>query len=242
MARIKLIDRADMNADQARVYDAAKSAGGPLGGPYYAYIRLPKLFEAAQNLRGTLAAGPLSKREQQVVNLCVARHWNARYPWHAQVRASLTAGISQTVVDAINAGNTPDLPDAREKTCYTVSREILANKALSAETFAAALKSNGRGEPRGAGRDHRQLLDDLHDGGHIRHRAAGDRSNAVEDLRRTSRREKAGGCPAFSLFFGSRNYFTSVRPVMSSRLPYMIALRFFFGMSMLSRIFSVSRM
>ena len=143
MTRIAIVDRADMNADQARVYDAAKSAGGPLGGPYYAYIRLPKLFEAAQNLRGTLASGPLSKREQQVVNLCVARHWNARYPWFAQVRASLTAGISQAIIDAINAGKTPDLPDAREKTCYTVSREILANKALSADTFAAALKTMG---------------------------------------------------------------------------------------------------
>jgi hypothetical protein len=107
MARIKLIDRADMNADQARVYDAAKSAGGPLGGPYYAYIRLPKLFEAAQNLRGTLASGPLSKREQQVVNLVVARHWNAKYPWFAQVRASLTAGISQAIIDCPIHGRRP---------------------------------------------------------------------------------------------------------------------------------------
>jgi 4-carboxymuconolactone decarboxylase len=142
-ARIKLIDRADMNADQARVYDAAKSAGGPLGGPYYAYIRIPKLFEAAQNLRGTLAAGPLSKREQQVANLVIARHWNARYPWHAQVRGSITAGISQAIIDAINAGKTPDLPDAREKTCYTVVREILNNKSLSNETYAAAEKTMG---------------------------------------------------------------------------------------------------
>ena len=143
MTRLAIIDRADMNAEQARVYDAAKQAGGPVGGPYTAYIRLPKLFEAAQNLRGCLAAGPLSKREQQIVNLVVARHWNARYPWFAQVRASLTAGISQAIVDAINAGQTPDLPDAREKTCYTVPREILSNKALSSETYAAAEKTMG---------------------------------------------------------------------------------------------------
>ena len=89
MARIPTIERAAMNAEQARVYDAAKQSGGPVGGPYYAYIRLPKLFEASQNLRGCLAAGPLSKREQQIVNLVVARHWGARYPWFAQVRGSL---------------------------------------------------------------------------------------------------------------------------------------------------------
>lgn len=48
MARIKILGRADMNAEQARVYDAAKATSGIVGGPYYAYIRLPKLFAAAQ--------------------------------------------------------------------------------------------------------------------------------------------------------------------------------------------------
>ena len=76
MVRIAILDRADMNADQARVYDAAKQSSGIVGGPYYAYIRLPKLFEACQNLRGSLSSGSLSAREQQIVNLVVARHWN----------------------------------------------------------------------------------------------------------------------------------------------------------------------
>jgi len=143
MARIPLIDRADMNAEQGRVYDAAKASGGPVGGPYYAYIRLPKLFEAAQNLRGTLGSGPLSRREQQVVNLTVARYWGAKYPWHAQARASLTVGIAQSVIDAINARKTPELPDAREKTCFVVAKELLANKGLSNETYAAAEKTMG---------------------------------------------------------------------------------------------------
>ena len=46
MPRIKILDRADMNAEQGRVYDAAKQGSGIVGGPYYAYIRLPKLFAA----------------------------------------------------------------------------------------------------------------------------------------------------------------------------------------------------
>jgi hypothetical protein len=143
MARITTLDRANMNADQARVYDEAKASNSPVGGPYTAYIRLPKLFEAAQNLRKCLSGGPLSKREQQIVNLTVARHWNARYPWFAQVRASIAAGIDQGTIDAINARKTPNLTDAREKTCYTVANEILANKGLSGETFAAAEKTMG---------------------------------------------------------------------------------------------------
>jgi 4-carboxymuconolactone decarboxylase len=143
MTRIAIMDRADMNAEQARVYDAAKQSSGIVGGPYHAYIRLPKLFEACQNLRACLSAGPLSRREQQIVNLVVARHWNARYPWFAQVRGSLAAGIDQAVIDAINARKTPSLADGRERACFVVASELLASKGLSDETYAAAEKTMG---------------------------------------------------------------------------------------------------
>jgi 4-carboxymuconolactone decarboxylase len=143
MTRIAILDRAGMNAEQGRVYDAAKGSGGPVGGPYYAYIRVPKLFEAAQNMRACLGGGPLSPRERQIVNLTVARHWGARYPWCAQVAASLKAGVEQSVIDAINARKTPSLSDAREKTCYTVAGELLANKRLSEQTYAAAARAMG---------------------------------------------------------------------------------------------------
>jgi 4-carboxymuconolactone decarboxylase len=143
MARIPIIDRADMTAEQARVYDKAKNSSGIVGGPYYAYIRLPKLFEACQNLRECQAPGPLSRREQQIVNLTVARHWNARYPWFAQVRRSLSVGLDQPIIDAINARQTPSLADARERTCFALSRELLANKRLGDETYAAAEATMG---------------------------------------------------------------------------------------------------
>jgi len=74
MSRIAIIDRDAMNVEQVRVYDAAKQSDSPVGGPYYAYIRLPKLFQAAQDLRASLSSGPLSRREQQIVNLVIARH------------------------------------------------------------------------------------------------------------------------------------------------------------------------
>jgi 4-carboxymuconolactone decarboxylase len=143
MTRIPIVDRADMNAEQARVYDAAKQSSGIVGGPYLAYIRLPNVFGASQNMRAALASGPLSRREQQIVNLAVARHWNARYPWFAQVRNSLALGIEQAVIDAINARKTPSLADARERTCFAVASELLANKKLSGESYAAAEKTMG---------------------------------------------------------------------------------------------------
>ena len=143
MTRIAIIDRAEMNAEQARVYDTAKQTSGIVGGPYYAYIRLPKLFEACQNLRTSLASGPLSPREQQIVHLAIARHWNAQYPWCAQVRRSLSVGIERPIIDAINARTNPNLGNPRERTCFIVSSELLANRGLSDETYAAAQEVMG---------------------------------------------------------------------------------------------------
>jgi 4-carboxymuconolactone decarboxylase len=143
MTRIAIIDRANMNTEQTRVYDAAKGTSGIVGGPYLAYIRLPNVFEASQHLRAALSSGPLSRREQQIVNLAVARHWNARYPWYAQVRNSLAIGIEQPIIDAINARKTPSLADARERTCFAVAKEILADKGLSDASYAAAEKTMG---------------------------------------------------------------------------------------------------
>jgi 4-carboxymuconolactone decarboxylase len=143
MARIAILERDNMNVEQARVYDAAKQSSGIVGGPYYAYIRLPKLFDACQSLRASLSSGPLSLREQQIVNLVVARHWNAQYPWFAQARRSLSIGIQKAVIDAINTHGTPSLADARERTCFAVARELLSNKDLSDDSYAAAEKTMG---------------------------------------------------------------------------------------------------
>src|ERR1700745_2418230 len=172
MTRIAIIDRADMNTEQARVYDAAKQSSGIVGGPYYAYIRLPKLFEACQNLRASLSSGPLSPREQQVVNLVVARHWNARYPWFAQVRRSLAVGIEQGVIDEINAHGNPSLTNAREHTCLVVARELLAQQGPRRRNLCRCGKGDGAAKSGGVDRFDWQLFDDVYDGQHVRDRTA----------------------------------------------------------------------
>ena len=94
-------------------------------------------------MRACLGSEPLSGRERQIAHLVIARHGNSRYPWFAQVRASLAVGLEQAVIDAINARKTPDLTDTRERTCFVVARELLANKGLSDEAYAAAEKTLG---------------------------------------------------------------------------------------------------
>lgn len=138
MTRIKILDRDDMNAEQGKVYDDVKAAGGPLGGPYWAYIRNPALMRLAQDVSNCLRASDLSDRERQIAVLTVVRHWGGQYPWAVQVKASLAAGVDSEIVDAINARQTPPLSDAREKAAHKVAKELLADHGLSDATYAEA--------------------------------------------------------------------------------------------------------
>ena len=138
MTRIAILDRDHMNAEQGKLFDDVKTEGGPLGGPYWAYIRFPRLMRLAQDISTCLGQGGLSKRERQLAIMATIRFWGAAYPWAVQTRASLGMGISQGIIDAINKGAPPALSDARENTAYDVAVELLGNKRLSDATYAAA--------------------------------------------------------------------------------------------------------
>jgi 4-carboxymuconolactone decarboxylase len=144
MTRFEILTREDMNEEQGRVYDEIKAKDGRVrGGPYWAYIRNPDFMrlhnEMSRYIRGTSLTG----RERQIAVLAVVRHWSAAYPWAVQVRASLAEGVDQEIIDAINAGERPQLDDPGEKAAYDVARELVGEKGLSDATYAAAEKQFG---------------------------------------------------------------------------------------------------
>ncbi len=146
MTRITVLEREDMNPEQGKLFDEVKAEGGPVGGPYWAYIRFPKLMRLAQDISSCLGQGGLSKRERQLSVLAIARFWGAEYPWAAQAAAAAKIGLEREIVDAINAGGRPNLADAREKMAYELTRELLETKKLSESTYAAAAKMFGEKE------------------------------------------------------------------------------------------------
>jgi 4-carboxymuconolactone decarboxylase len=136
--RIPDLDRAAMTAERARLYDATRAAGGIVTGPFRAWIRWPRIFRAAQALRSAVAPDPLTIRERQLVFLIVARHYGARYPWHAQVRESFAAGLDQAAIEAINDGRRPGLADPAETCCCETAAELVATGRLGDAGYAAA--------------------------------------------------------------------------------------------------------
>jgi 4-carboxymuconolactone decarboxylase len=138
MTRIAILTPDDMNDEQRAVIEASKAAGKPHGGPFWAYIRKPKLMQALHNMTDCIADSTLSAREQQIVTLTVARFWNAKYPWAAQSRNGLKAGLTQNEIGAINARAALPTENKRELLVHKIAGELLANKSLSDATYAAA--------------------------------------------------------------------------------------------------------
>jgi len=146
MTRIAVLKREEMNAEQGKVFDDVKAAGGPLGGPYWAYIRYPELMRRTQDLSNCLGQGGLPKRARQIAILAIARYWGAAYPWAAQGRAADAIGIEKEIIDTINNGGTPVLSDPREKMAYDVTLSLLRDKKLDDAKFAEAAKLFGEKE------------------------------------------------------------------------------------------------
>ena len=138
MTRIAILSLDDMNHEQRAVIAASKANGKPHGGPFWAYIRNPKLMQSLHNMTDAIADSTLSGREQQIVALTVARFWNANYPWAAQSRNGLKVGLTQAEIDAINARAELPTADKRELLAHKIANELLADKGLSDATYAAA--------------------------------------------------------------------------------------------------------
>ena len=64
MTRIKILPREEMNEDQGSVYDQIGEEGGPRAGPYWAYIRHPKLMRLCQDLGNWFRGSGRSGRER----------------------------------------------------------------------------------------------------------------------------------------------------------------------------------
>jgi 4-carboxymuconolactone decarboxylase len=141
MTRIAILTPDDMNDEQRAVIAASKANGKPYGGPFWAYIRNPKLMQSLHNMADYIADSTLSAREQQIVTLTVARFWGAKYPWAAQCRNGLKVGLTQEEIDAINARGALPTAAKRELLAHQIAKELLADKGLCDATYASAAAS-----------------------------------------------------------------------------------------------------
>jgi 4-carboxymuconolactone decarboxylase len=128
-----------MAPDQQAVYDRIVGPDGDIGGgPYVGYAYSAEVWrlhdEASRHLLECSLTGP----QVRIISLMTVRHWKAPYPWGAQAKRAVAAGLDPAIIEAINDGKTPEFDDPQDAAVHAATGELLATGTLSDKGFKAA--------------------------------------------------------------------------------------------------------
>ncbi|OAE50935.1 carboxymuconolactone decarboxylase family protein [Achromobacter mucicolens] len=141
MSRIPLPTPDTMTDDQKRVYE--KIVSGPRGrlvGPLRAALHSPELAERWQALGALLRFGTsLAPRVSELAIVVTARRWNSQIEWHIHAQAARAAGISDAVLDAIQARETPVFDNPDDAVVYEFARQIQETGQVEPDLYAQAV-------------------------------------------------------------------------------------------------------
>jgi 4-carboxymuconolactone decarboxylase len=143
--RILEIPEDELTAEQKKVFDDLVAGRGRLLTPYKIWIHSPALAAAMETI-GTFLNKKcsLSEREVELTIVIIANHWQGTYVQTVHAKRCVELGYPQEAMDAIKAGETPDLPDGREKAIYDLCQIAMAPGAGSDDVYDRAAAALGR--------------------------------------------------------------------------------------------------
>lgn len=139
MTRIPVLSRDDMDADQQAIHDRIVGDNGRVGfGPAIGYAYSAGVWDIHNRSSAHLLDCSLTPAQVRIVSLMTVRHWKAAYPWSAQAKTALKAGLDPKVIEAINDGIQPEFENDDDAAVYAATSELLATGTLSDDGFRAA--------------------------------------------------------------------------------------------------------
>ncbi len=148
--RIEPLEPRDLDAEQARVLEAMLagprgksgflSPERPVGGPFAPWLRSPGFAHRAQELGAFVRyRTSLDPRLSELAIIVVGAAWRAGYEFAAHAPMAIRAGVSREVVDALARGEPPSLEREDERIVHAFARELVENRRVSEERYAAAV-------------------------------------------------------------------------------------------------------
>lgn len=138
-ARIPLLCADELTPEQREIYH--KVVSGPRGqmiGPLRAAIHSPELAALWSDLGEFLRFRTcLPPRLNELAILVTARRWTSQVEWWVHARACATAGMPESVIEAIGAKRAPVFFDVAELEVYEFSRTLQQSGQVQAETYEA---------------------------------------------------------------------------------------------------------
>lgn len=146
MARLKELNKDDFNEEQAAAYEEIVKRFPRLGGPYLAYIRVPKFLQLNKATGDYLRNNSVDPRLRLIIVLSAAHFWKAEFVWGVNVRNGLKEGFDQATIDAINDSNPGSMSDPADRLVYELTTRLLTDKAINDALYAQLIEEFG--EPR----------------------------------------------------------------------------------------------
>ena len=146
-SRLAPLTRDELTPPQQEVYDdITGGVRGSIQGPFNAWLRSPKLANAAQKLgefcRFNNSLGP---RLSEIAILITARKYKSQVEWYLHAQIAMKAGHVQATIDAMLAGERPDFSAApgadadKEYMVHDYANELVAQGRVSDKTHAKAI-------------------------------------------------------------------------------------------------------
>jgi 4-carboxymuconolactone decarboxylase len=146
LSRLPPVQRAELDADGQRIYDALAGTGKVLTrtGPSAVTMHSPKaaepIFALNQVLRNTVAGS----KYFELAALVAAREFDQQYEWSAHEPAGLKAGLDQSVLDVVKYNRELAGVPEKDATVIQLGRAIFRDHRVNPELWARMERLFGR--------------------------------------------------------------------------------------------------
>ena len=150
MTRLKPISVEDLTRAQRDVHDAIQN--GPRGkdrqvglvGPFGIWVRSPEIGMAIQNLGSVARFTQALPEDVKEVAICtVGAHFKAKFEFAAHRAFAIKAGVDETVLDAIQQEEKPQITDPGQLIAYRVAHQLLTAKRIDDQVYDQAINRFG---------------------------------------------------------------------------------------------------
>src|SRR5688572_21486832 len=146
LSRLPPVQRADLDTDGQRIYDALAGAGKVLTrtGPSAVTMHSPKAAEPIFALNQVLRKTVAGSKYFELAALVAAREFDQQYEWSAHEPAGLKAGLDQSVLDVVKYNRALTGVPEKDATVIQLGRALFRDHRVSRELWAKMEQLFGR--------------------------------------------------------------------------------------------------
>lgn len=144
MARVPVVERADLPEEARAIYDEIAESRGKVQGPFGVLLHSPELALRTARLGAYVRyEAPVPTRHRHLVALIASQAFDCQYEFTVHARLAREEGIPAEAVAAIAAGDVPTGLPALESTLVAFARQLVLDHRVEDAVFQELVKEVG---------------------------------------------------------------------------------------------------